>query len=146
MIMKYSIRLGLLPFALIILVLSGCGQDHSNLLPPLLGQEWLLSDMEGRPVQLVDGLGQPTLVLIAGQASGISGINHFIGSYDLDGANLTFGSMAGTRMAGPPEAMEIEQAYLSGFEEIVTWVISDRQLILFDLSGRAVMIFDVEVD
>ena len=43
-----------------------------------------------------------------GRASGWAGVNRFTGSYALEGATLTIGPLAMTRMAGPPERMEQE--------------------------------------
>jgi heat shock protein HslJ len=53
------------------------------------------------------------------QASGYSGCNRYTGSYDLKDGKLTFGPLAGTRMAclsGPGAALE--GPYLKGLEHI----------------------------
>src|SRR6185436_16073363 len=42
--------------------------------------------------------------------SGFSGVNQFSGDYQLDGRSLTFGPLAMTRRAGPPELMQQEAA------------------------------------
>jgi heat shock protein HslJ len=44
-----------------------------------------------------------------GHLSGCATVNRLTGSYVLDGDTLTCGPLAGTMMAGPPEAMDQEQ-------------------------------------
>jgi len=44
-----------------------------------------------------------------GRVTGCATINRLFGPYALDGDQLTAGPLAGTMMAGPPEAMDQEQ-------------------------------------
>ena len=53
-----------------------------------------------------------------GRASGRSGCNRFMGSYTLSGEGLSFGQIAGTRMACPPAEMETEQRFLDLLQKI----------------------------
>jgi len=43
-----------------------------------------------------------------GRVTGCATVNRFFGPYVIDGAVLTCGPLAGTLMAGPPEAMDQE--------------------------------------
>ena len=71
----------------------------------------------GRSFRIVaiDGVGvleAPTADItfgVDGHVTGRATVNRFFGPYALDGATLTLGPLAGTLMAGPPEAMEQEQ-------------------------------------
>jgi len=56
----------------------------------------------------------PTLVLDPdGTVSGSTGVNRFRGTYELAESLLEIGPLVTTRMAGSPEAMEVEQLFLS---------------------------------
>lgn len=82
---------------------------------PVVGAQWVLVALEGEPLEIEE---PPTLVLASdGSASGFAGVNTFRGPYEHReqrpgmGA-LSFGTLATTRMAGPPEETEIENHYL----------------------------------
>jgi 5'-nucleotidase len=96
----------------------------------LKGTAWTLIELEGVAVTVTPGRAVPTLTLDAAapRASGHSGINRYFGSYELDGAALRFGPMAGTRMAGPPEAMTAESAYLKALSAVTSWRVEGRLL------------------
>jgi heat shock protein HslJ len=56
----------------------------------------------------------PTLVLDPdGTVSGSTGVNRFRGTYELAESLLEIGPLVTTRMAGSPEAMEVERHFLS---------------------------------
>ena len=60
---------------------------------PLLGTDWRLAGEAGSPraphLQLLEG----------GRVAGSDGCNRLLGSYTVDGAGLTFGALASSRMA-----------------------------------------------
>jgi len=97
---------------------------------PLVGTEWVLTELNGQSIVLGEGLRLPTLKLEAAkkQASGTSGINRYAGAYELNGASLKFGMLMGTRMAGPPAAMATEDAFLAAMREVNSWSIHDQIL------------------
>ena len=53
-----------------------------------------------------------------GRASGRSGCNRFTGGYQLSGEGLSFGQIAGTRMACPPAESETEQRFLDLLQKV----------------------------
>jgi heat shock protein HslJ len=67
-----------------------------------------------------------------GQVSGSAGVNTFSGTYEYDGNTLSFGPLATTRMAGPPELMEQETLYLTALEASVSWEVVSGLLYLRD--------------
>jgi heat shock protein HslJ len=75
------------------------------------------SALVGRSFRVAEIGGVPTLDLpIAdltfgneGRITGCATVNRLMGSYAVDGDTLTCGPLAGTMMAGPPEAMDQEQ-------------------------------------
>ena len=62
------------------------------------------------------------------RASGFSGVNRFFGGYKMKGNTLIFGPIAGTRMAGTPEAMKLEDQFNKALESTTHWRINGTQL------------------
>ena len=53
-----------------------------------------------------------------GRASGRSACNRFTGAYTLSGEGLSFGQIAGTRMACPPAEMDTERRFLDLLQKV----------------------------
>jgi len=53
-----------------------------------------------------------------GRLSGSAGCNRYTGSWERDGARLSIGPLATTRMVCPPEVMDEESAFLSALESV----------------------------
>jgi heat shock protein HslJ len=73
----------------------------------LVGRSFRVAEIGGVPT-----LDAPVADLTFGQDGRISGcatVNRLMGSYAVEADTLTCGSVAGTMMAGPPEAMDQEQ-------------------------------------
>ncbi|MCU1536286.1 MAG: protein of unknown function Meta and HslJ [Humibacillus sp.] len=91
------------------------------------GTSWVLERVGGEPVTGT----APVLDLGAdGRVGGSTGVNRLIGTYAVDGPVLRFGALATTRMAGPPEAMALEQAWLAVLVEEVPFTVTDGRLVL----------------
>jgi heat shock protein HslJ len=75
------------------------------------------------------------------RVSGSSGCNRLMGSYELNGEQLKFGQMAGTRMACP-EGMDTEQAFLKSLGQVARWKIKCRNLELLDSDGKLLAQFE----
>jgi heat shock protein HslJ len=67
-----------------------------------------------------------------GGVSGTAGVNRFTGTARLDGDRLTLGPLRTTRMAGPPEAMDAEAAFLAALDEVVAVRLDGDDLVLLD--------------
>jgi heat shock protein HslJ len=72
-----------------------------------------------------------------GQVSGHAGVNTFSGSARVDGDRITIGPLRTTRMAGSPDAMDAESAFLRALEEVVALRLDDGDLTLLDADGGA---------
>lgn len=98
---------------------------------------WQVASVSG--LSLPAGARPPTLAfdVDSGQAAGFAGVNRFSGTYDLGADHLSFGALAATRMAGPPELMTLEQAYLEALSRVDGWRMRDGRLQL--LAGDTVL-------
>jgi len=82
------------------------------------GQEWQLQSMS-KDEAVPDGL-DVTLVFINGRVSGHAGCNSYFGSVTAgdNPGDITLGQIGSTRMACPPEAMELENRYLQALSNV----------------------------
>lgn len=127
--MKSTFLLLLTTVALCASVHPLCGAENAAPSTPE-GVEWILREMHGKPVAPSGERGLPTLSLDAAkkQASGFSGVNRFFGGYKRDGDKVKLGPLAGTMMAGPPEAMAIEAAFHKALESVTHWRLNKSAL------------------
>jgi len=102
---------------------------------PLVGATFRVTAIEGVPT-----LDAPTAELTFGDDGRLSGratVNRIMGPYTLAGDALAFGPLAGTLMAGPPEAMDQEQRLhraLARCARVVTGDV-DGSVVLVDDDG-----------
>lgn len=102
---------------------------------------WKILEVGGQPIVVAQQLREPQLVLDGqdGRFSGSGGVNRLMGSYIVDGKGLTFSQVASTMMAGPPEAMQQEQAVVAALGAVRGFSIVGDQLTLVDDSGHPVL-------
>lgn len=94
----------------------------------LAGTTWLLQELGG--ATLVDV--EPSVTFGGdGTVSGSAGCNTFNGTYDLDGASVTFGPLATTKMACADPTMFVESAFLAAMAGVTGWSV--------DAAGRLVL-------
>ncbi len=101
---------------------------------------WKLTEVDGQPVLVNDGMHEPNLVLQGqdGRFAGSGGVNRLMGAYTVDGNSLTFSNAASTMMAGPPEAMAQEQTIVGALPRVRGFAISGDQLTLLGDAGQPV--------
>jgi heat shock protein HslJ len=129
------------------LVLSGSGPSLSftkgaSAQPlSLEGTAWKLDTIATgtQAVSSVIAGTSPFLTLDAGRASGSAGCNTFSGSYQLDGASLTFGPLATTQMACADDVMKQETAILQALGSVASWSIEGDHLTLMDAGGSLLL-------
>lgn len=90
----------------------------------LSGSEWGFPDAGDAYVQFKEK-----------DVAGFAGCNRFRGSYTFDGAALTLGPLASTRMVCPPEKMEAERKVLEILEATKTAEASHKTLVLKSGTG-----------
>lgn len=100
---------------------------------------WLAEDIRGRGV--IDNLQSVLEITADGVVTGSGGCNRIRGQATISGASLTFGAMAGTRMACPPAVMDQESKFLSALEAVRSFRVDSQQrkLFLLDAAGQTVM-------
>lgn len=103
--------------------------------PPLRGTTWVLVAAAGqkmpRPPSLRLDPEQP-------RVNGFAGCNRLMGTYELDGARLTFGSAATTRMACL-DGEDVEQRFLQAYAAVRGWRIEGGELLLTGADGATLL-------
>lgn len=74
-----------------------------------------------------------------GFLSGTGGCNRMMGHVTASGQSVSFGPIAGTRMACPGVRMTQEEAVFSAIGQVATWLISEGKLLLNDTQGSPVL-------
>lgn len=102
---------------------------------------WKIIEVDHRPIAVTDNMREPHLVLRGqdGRLAGSGGVNRLIGSYTLNGDALAFSPVASTMMAGPPEAMQQEQALIEALGRVRGYRIAGDRLTLLGESGEPVL-------
>jgi len=73
---------------------------------------WILVTVDGEPVPEVGK--QPMMEISEdGTVSGVGGVNRFNTQVEVVDGRLSFGPTAATKMAGPPEAMDLESVFFT---------------------------------
>lgn len=99
---------------------------------PLAGTYWRLTELPGEEGFEVDPGLRAHLIFDSenGQASGSSGCNRFVGGFELNDDTLTLGPLAGTRMACPGAAMELESRFHAALASVTGYAIDGEVLTL----------------
>lgn len=107
---------------------------------PLEGTEWRLAEVGGKPavVGLRDRVPSVTLTREGGGVHGSGGINSFFGPYSVDGEKLRIENLGMTRMAGPPELMDQESAFVAALHAARKWKVHGNSLELLDEKGAVI--------
>jgi heat shock protein HslJ len=83
--------------------------------------EWRLEAVRGSPVELAESQRRPTLRILEGSdVGGFGGVNQWGSSLErgkLDEGEFGLGPVTSTLMAGPREAMELENRYFDALRE-----------------------------
>lgn len=90
-------------------------------LETLGGGEWVLLELSGDEAAPAEP--ELTLAFEDGSVHGSSGCNTFRGSVEVGepATSFSIGPLAGTRMACPPEVMDLEQRYLAALQSAEGW-------------------------
>ncbi len=110
---------------------------------PLVGSQWELDSVfAGDAVSSTVAGTEVTMILADdGSVSGSSGCNTYSGTYTVDGDALSFGPLAGTKMACAEDVMAQETAFLTSLAEVAGSAIEGSRLTLLDGSGAPLLGF-----
>lgn len=101
---------------------------------------WLAEDIRGRGV--IDYLQTILVVAADGVISGTGGCNTMLGTAEMSGDSIRFGSIASTEMACTPAAMDQEEKFFSALGEVRSWRVDSmrHKLALLGADGEPVVI------
>lgn len=110
----------------------------------LAGTAWVLTGIGGEPVaaDVAATLTFPDAEQVAGHAS----CNRFSGAVRIDGARLSLGPLALTRMACGPPLDEQEAAYTSALETATRFEVTAGQLLLYEDGADPLLRFRASAD
>jgi len=107
----------------------------------LLDTYWKLILLNDKEIVVSNSQSEPNIVLNAeNRITGSDGCNNITGSYLLDGEKLTFGEVAGTRMACA-EGGEQAQVFNAALTKVASYTVHSDQLELRDATGLVVARF-----
>ena len=125
-------------------LIAGCGGgDEADDSAALQGNTWLATEIAGREQVLAAEQGQATAVFTDADVSGSGSINRYSAGCETGSGNtIQISAIASTEMAGPPEAMAQEAAYLAALEKAATYAVTSDSLELFDNGGGSLVIYE----
>ncbi len=104
----------------------------------LPGSSWVVTGYNNGKEAVVGPAVASTLTIefgTDGTVSGAVGVNRFNGGFESTDKTVKIGPLAATKMAGEPEMMAQEAAFLKALEAATTWSISRGILDMRDASG-----------
>ena len=109
-----------------------------DLVPLLIDRTWVINEMDGGGLVASE---PPTLEIAEDlRVSGFAGVNRYFGTVTLDGANIKFGPLGATRMAGPQPLMTQETRFFQAIERIVRCELKKPDVLyFFDADGKIVL-------
>ena len=133
-------------FALVLLwsavIVSGCGDDDTTPSAAAGGQElagtqWVL-DVSALGVSDADSVSS-WIAFARDRVNGNDGCNTFSGSYQVDGSKLTFGPLAGTKMACSGALGEVSRKVTAALGRVRAYEQSTDTLRLEDAGGETLL-------
>jgi heat shock protein HslJ len=101
----------------------------------LAGPEWTVVEIDGAP--LAAGAKPPTLTVEDGRISGFGGCNPYSGPLkETAPGQVAIGPLAGTMMACPPPASQVEDAFLKSLAKSTQFTFLARRLMLSGVDGE----------
>lgn len=108
----------------------------------LAGTRWVLTQLGSERIVLAEGKPEQFITLDSSQqrVAGNAGCNRLVGSYTLQGDQLSFSQMATTRMMCIDQ--EREDAFVKSLEATKSWRIDGAQLDLLDAGANLLARFE----
>ena len=142
---RSAIAVSLVAFGLVLAACGGddgSGSDGDTQDPAALeGESWILT-------QMLTAGGQTEIVAVGVSASfdgttisGVSGCNRYNASHEATGAQISFGPIAGTKMACPEPESSTEARFLQLLEGVASYEVDGRAMSMNDADGTPVLQF-----
>jgi putative lipoprotein len=127
----------LLPLFAALVMLTGAAMAASPTSPT---GRWLAEDIRGGGV--IDYLQSVLEIAGDGRISGTGGCNRIMGKARIEGAAITLGPLATTRMACSPAVMDQERKFLAALEAARSWRIdaARHKLVLLGAKGETLLV------
>ncbi len=127
--------------------LMGCASSIS-LDEPIESRVWFLTALGMQPVaNAANPQNSPQLTFDGTHMSGMGGCNRIASSYERQGNQLQFGTIAVTRMAClSAERNELEAGFLAALNATTGYRVSDTVLWLLDTNGQTLAKFEAAKD
>lgn len=128
-------------------MLVGCESDQSAAVKPASGiyGDWVLTEVDGQAVPAVAGITSPTLTIANdGRVSGSSGVNRISGMTDaarLKEGSVDLSKMMSTRMAGSPEAMQLEARVMDAMARSTSARVDGDGRLVFSNEGKRLLVY-----
>jgi heat shock protein HslJ len=121
-------------------LLVGCSPGSQGSLA-LEGTQWRLVALEGKPPLADTAL---SAEFSADQISGSAGCNHFFGTYEVSGSDLTISDVARTEMycADPEGVMDQEETFAAALTSAASYRLDGARLELLDATGNVILAFE----
>lgn len=96
-------------------------------------REWTLQTLRGEKIDVAK---PPTMLFAGGKLSIFGGVNRLSGSYGLVNNSVTMGELVSTKMAGPPELMDLERKLAHALSSVDEFHAHDDELRLLSKGIR----------
>lgn len=122
---------------------GGAAVPAGNPSPALEGTYWKLTQLAGQPVVPAGGARREANLRLGPdrRASLTGGCNQMTAGYELEGARVAFGKVAGTLMACPP-GEDVDSALTDALSRVTRWTIQGQALELSDVQGLVLARFE----
>jgi len=97
----------------------------------IVGVDWIVTGYNNGKEAVVSPIAGTDLTALfekANQLTGFAGVNNYSGEYKVDGAKITVGPLASTKMAGDPALMEQETLFLAALGSAATYSLQGDKL------------------
>jgi heat shock protein HslJ len=124
---------------------AGCSNDHQGDAKALQSREWRAVRIAGVTAVLPLAQGAATATFSDGRVTGSDTVNRFFGSYELEPGNaIRIFEIGSTEMAGPPDLLVVEAAYLATLPRVASYEIEGNVLWLRDAAGADLVRFTAD--
>jgi heat shock protein HslJ len=93
----------------------------------LSGTAWWVEDIAGKGV--IDSSHTTIQFTEDGRVAGSTGCNRYFGSAEIEGSDVSFGSLAGTRKMCAAALMDQETKFFQAMENVTSWEIAETGLL-----------------